>query len=97
VGLNIKKFEPDGEQPQKLYTEIPVRMELEGTFDEVANFFFYVGRMERIVNIKNITMSRIGGSSYGAGELSVKCEAITYRSGVPPKKGKKGRKKGRKK
>ncbi|MBH22873.1 MAG: hypothetical protein CMH57_00165 [Myxococcales bacterium] len=93
VGLNIKKFEPGGEEPQTLYTEIPVAMQLEGTFDEVANFFYYIGRMERIVNVKNISMTRGGGGEFGTGELNVKCQAITYRSGVPEgAKGKKGRK-----
>lgn len=86
VGLEIKSFEPRDEAPQKLYTEIPVSMELRGTYDQVADFFYYVGRMERIVNVKNISMEREGGGEYGAGLLTVSCDAITYRSGgAPPK------------
>jgi type IV pilus assembly protein PilO len=93
VGLQIQKFEPTGEEAQALYTEIPVAMTLRGTYDELANFFYYVGKMERIVNIKNISISREG--TFGTGELDVTCEAITYRSGLPAggKKGRKGKKK----
>ena len=95
VGLDILKFEPGSEVPQALYTEIPVSMTLKGTFDEVANFFYYVGRMERVVNMKNISMQRDEGKQFGTGDLIVTCEAITYRSGVinAPSKGKKTKKK----
>lgn len=81
VGLDIRRFELGNEAPQALYTEIPVSMELLGTYDQVANFFYYVGRMERIVNIKNISIERKSGGSYGKGDLRVVCEAITYRGG----------------
>lgn len=81
VGLEIRRFEPGAEAPQQLYTEIPVSMELRGTYDQVADFFYYVGRMERIVNIKNISIERISGGSFGSSGLKVMCEAITYRGG----------------
>lgn len=84
VGLDIKSFEPGGEAPQNLYTEIPVTMQLSGTYDQVADFFYYVGRMERVVNIKNISMERKQSGAFGAGALSVTCEAITYRSSALP-------------
>ncbi len=81
VGLEIRRFEPGVETPQNLYTEIPVGMELRGTYDQVADFFYYVGRMERIVNIKNISIERISGGSFGTGMLRVSCDSITYRGG----------------
>jgi type IV pilus assembly protein PilO len=84
VGLEIRSFEPGAEAPQNLYTEIPVAMSLRGSYDQVADFFYYVGRMERIVNIKNITMEREKGGTFGAGILTVSCDAITYRSGGKP-------------
>jgi type IV pilus assembly protein PilO len=84
VGLEIRRFEPGAEAPQKLYTEIPVQMELRGTYDQLADFFYYVGRMERIVNIKNIDMAREAGGDFGTGQLTVSCDAITYRSGGAP-------------
>jgi type IV pilus assembly protein PilO len=80
VGLEIVRFEPGEEKLQKLYAEIPVSIEVHGTYDQIADFFYYVGKMERVVNIKNIAMERISGGPYGVGPLRVTCEAITYRS-----------------
>ena len=68
VGLSIQKFEPLSEKPRKLYTDIPVSMSLEGSYDQIADFFYYVGRMERVVNIQEISMKR---KSKNAGDLSV--------------------------
>jgi type IV pilus assembly protein PilO len=81
VGLKIKRFEPNNEHQQDLYTEIPVSIALEGSYDQTADFFYYVGRMERIVNIKEISMERSSGGQYGQGNLEVSCQATTYRSG----------------
>ncbi len=80
VGLKITTFRPGNERQQKLYMEIPVRIELRGTYDQVADFFDHVGRMDRIVNIKNISLGRVSGGEYGAGELRVTCQATTYRA-----------------
>ncbi len=80
VGLEIKRFEPGDETIKKLYAEIPVAIEVRGTYDQIADFFFYVGKMERIVNIKNISIERLSGGAFGTGPLRVTCDAITYRS-----------------
>lgn len=80
VGLEIKRFEPGDETVKNLYAEIPVSIEVRGTYDQVADFFFHVGRMERIVNIKNISIERLSGGPFGTGPLRVTCDAITYRS-----------------
>ncbi len=90
VGLEIQHFEPGKEAPKGLYTEIPVEMELRGTYDEVADFFYYIGRMERIVNIKNMAMQRTTAGPFGTSGLRVSCEAITYRSAPPKPAGKPG-------
>jgi len=83
VGLQIRRFEPGDEVAKPLYIEIPVAMELQGDYDQVADFFFNIGKMERVVNIKNISMHRTSGGQYGQGELIVSCQAITYRAGLP--------------
>jgi type IV pilus assembly protein PilO len=96
VGMEIKLFEPGDEQAQLLYSEIPVKMDISGTYDQVADFFFNVGRMDRIVNIKNISIERQSGGEFGVGLLAVSLEATTYRSGgtkIVPVKAKKKKKK----
>lgn len=82
VGLKIKRFEPGKEIGKELYVEIPVAMELQGTYDQVSDFFFKIGEMERVVNMKNISMQRVSGQKYGTGELRIDCQAITFRTGI---------------
>lgn len=79
AGLTINTFRRNEEVPQADFIEIPVEMELVGTFDEVANFFFFVGRMTRIVNIQNLTLSRSADGLATDGELEVSAQATTFR------------------
>lgn len=65
VGLQIERFEHDDEVPSANYTTIPVKMNIRGTYDQVADFYYFIGRQQRIVNVKNISLSadKGGGSS----------------------------------
>ena len=56
--------------------EIPVSMEVRGQYLNVLDFFDRVGRMDRIVNILNISMKPDKPLST---ELLTRCTAITYR------------------
>ncbi|MEE4353310.1 MAG: type 4a pilus biogenesis protein PilO [Desulfatiglans sp.] len=90
--LEFRSFMPKSERSKDFFVEIPVSMEVSGTYHEVALFFYKVGRMERIVNITNVSMKPAGKSST---ILNTKCEAITYRfKGMTDEKpGKKKKKK----
>ena len=57
AGLEIKRFRPQGEQKKDYYAEFPVELEVTGTFHQVATFFDEVGRMERIVNLGQVSMT----------------------------------------
>ena len=78
AGLEIEKFERMTDQDRSYYTEIPVKMELEGTYDELANFFYYIGRMTRIVNIREIKMERERSGWIEEGALKVSALATTF-------------------
>jgi type IV pilus assembly protein PilO len=96
VGLEFLLFEPKKEKKKEFYAEIPVRMSLRGDYHNLAIFFDQVARLNRIVNITNIQMTRAKGKGKAAGELLAKCTAVTYKFiDQPPKKKKK--KKSRKK
>ncbi len=56
--------------------EIPVSIEVSGTYHNVAIFFDKVGQMERIVNILNVSMTPQKDRST---TLTTKCDAVTYR------------------
>lgn len=89
--LDFVLFMPGEENPKEFYMEIPVSIEVKGDYREVALFFDKVRQMERIVNIKNISMKPEKPLST---ELVTRCSALTYRFKVKadekkPKKKKK--------
>ncbi len=93
VGLEFLLFEPKKEKKKEFYAEIPVAMNLRGDYHNLAIFFDQVARLNRIVNITNIQMTRAKGKGKAAGELLAKCTAVTYKFlDEPPKKKKKGKK-----
>jgi len=63
VGLQIERFEHDDEVSSANYTTIPVKMNIRGTYDQIADFYYFIGRQQRIVNVKNISLSADKGSS----------------------------------
>ena len=74
--LEFRLFSPKPERAQAFYLEIPVSMEVSGVYHDVALFFDKVGRMERIVNIFDVSMMPVKERSV---ILQTKCEAVTYR------------------
>ncbi len=95
VGLEFLLFEPKKEKKKEFYAEIPVAMSMRGDYHNLAIFFDQVARLNRIVNITNIQMTRAKGKGKAAGELIAKCTAVTYKflDEPPPKKKKKKRRK----
>ncbi len=77
VGLEITQFSRGQDLPDISYTRIPVSMSLKGTYDQVTDFFFFIGRQQRIVNVSDITFGIergpvwiiAGGSAAGAGDV----------------------------
>ena len=74
--LEFLNFSPQRERPQDFFMEIPVSIEVKGTYHNVAVFFDKVGQMERIVNILNVSMSPQKDWST---TLTTRCDAVTYR------------------
>lgn len=59
VGLSIERFERRDDVPGVSYTRIPVSMDVKGTYDQVSDFFYFIGRQQRIVNVSNISLSYV--------------------------------------
>lgn len=97
AGLQFTLFQPKGSIKKGFYAEIPVQMSVIGGYHNVAVFFDKVADLDRIVNIRNISLK----PAKGAEMLSVSCQAVTYQFiKEQPKKtttAKKGRKKRKKK
>lgn len=90
-GLEILRFKPAKETVKGFYAEVPVTLKLSGSYHQAAAFFDAVSKMERIVNIKGLTL---GGTKEVKGKttLGVDCSAVTFRfvENPPEKKGKRG-------
>ncbi len=56
-GLDILVFRQRPETYREFYAEVPVEMEVRGTYHQVAAFLDEVGRLDRIVNVSNIVVS----------------------------------------
>jgi type IV pilus assembly protein PilO len=74
AGLDFLLFQPQNEVNKNFYAEIPVSMRVQGGYHNVAEFFDKVANLSRIVNIRNIQISRDK-----AGMLVTSCEAVTYK------------------
>ena len=57
VGLEVLSVEIGQETPQDLYLRIPVKMEVRGTYHQIARFFRNVSELQRIVNVENLSLA----------------------------------------
>jgi type IV pilus assembly protein PilO len=74
--LEFLLFSPLKQVPKELYVEIPVSMEVRGNYHDVAQFFDKVGKLDRIVNVVDITMIPVKEFDT---TLRTACKAVTYR------------------
>jgi type IV pilus assembly protein PilO len=74
--LEFRLISPQPENAKDFYMEIPVALEVKGDYRNVTLFFDRIGRMDRIVNILNISMRPEKPLSTS---LITNCTAITYR------------------
>jgi len=83
--MRIMKFIPQPEAMKNFYAEIPVAMEIEGNYHEIATFFDKVSKEERIINITNIEFA---DPSVRNGKVILKgaCLAKTFKA-VPERPG----------
>jgi type IV pilus assembly protein PilO len=73
--LEFSSFAPKKGAEEHMYTQISASISVKGRYHDVLLFFDRVGKMKRIVNIKNVTMCPDGDS----GNLTVNCKAVTYK------------------
>ena len=86
--LEFLLFRPEKQVSKEFYVEIPVSIEVLGSYHDVAIFFDKVGKLDRIVNVVNVNMIPIKELST---TLKTSCKATTYKfkedkTGSVPKK-----------
>ncbi len=76
AGLEISLVQPLDEEGAGFIAKIPVELHLRGQYHELARFFHALGRMERIVNIEDISLRpRNDAAPRPAGAATTTCDA----------------------
>lgn len=77
-GLTINSIDPQGEQRQSFYAQIPIVMAVSGNYHEIGVFLDSLSKLARIVNVTNIKM---GGAKLANDKLVVNASyvATTFR------------------
>jgi type IV pilus assembly protein PilO len=78
VGLEVRRFTPLPEERRDYVAEVPVELEVEGSYHEVAMFFDRLSKMNRIVYVQEIDMGRAVERG-GKVSLTVSGKAVTFR------------------
>jgi type IV pilus assembly protein PilO len=78
VGLDLTLFRQKPETYSQFYADVPVQMEMRGTYHELAAFMDRVKRLDRIVNVADIQLRkpRVEGDVV---ILDASCTATTFR------------------
>ncbi|HAA05546.1 MAG TPA: hypothetical protein DCZ69_01065 [Syntrophobacteraceae bacterium] len=80
-GLEQVSFLPQPEQMHDFYATIPVRVELAGSYHELGVFLDKVSKLDRIVKVDSLTLTRMKQPP----KLQVGCTVLTYRFVDKPK------------
>ena len=56
-GISLIAWAPQPEVTEQFYARVPMKLELEGRYHQVAKFFYGVGQLERIINMENISIT----------------------------------------
>lgn len=75
AGLEFLLFQPKAEVLRDFYAEIPVSINVKGSYHNVATFFDKLSNLARIVNINDLRMV----PEQSGGMLTTACTAVTYK------------------
>ena len=75
-GLNFVKLNWQPEITREIYVELPIDIEVIGSYHDFGHFVSKIAGLPRIVTLHNFTISK---SSQGKDELSLQLQAKTYR------------------
>ena len=74
-GLEFTLFRPEKEQPKDFYAEMPISIEVRGSYHELEQFVSDVAALPRIVTFGDINIGSTGKDS----KLTMSAKAKTYR------------------
>ena len=74
-GLEFALFRPEKEQPKDFYAEMPISVEVRGSYHELAQFVSDVAALPRIVTFGDMSITSAGKDN----KLTMSAKAKTYR------------------
>jgi len=78
-GVKIRFVRPMEEESAEFYFRVPMSMGFSGTYHQLAKFFYNVSRLERAVNIENLSLNRRSESTDKTIVLESDALATTFR------------------
>lgn len=75
--LNIKTFTPAAEVMKDFYKEVPINVDVEGTYHDLGQFFDRVSRLARLVNMTNVKV-KAQANQTGSNTIAASGVATTY-------------------
>ena len=78
AGLQQKLFQPESEQAKDFYAELPIKMQLTGSYHQFGEFVSGIAALPRIVTLHDIEIKPTGGNG-GYDDLTLTLTAKTYR------------------
>jgi len=81
--LAIRKFTPGSTAQKEFYVEVPVALDLEGTYHNLGAFFDRVSRMSRLVNLGNLRIQAQKTQTI-SNTVAISAVATTYVYQEPP-------------
>ena len=78
-GLQMAKIQPNPEAEEKLFVRVPVALAIKGRYHELAKFFYNISRLERAINMEDLTIAVDDKHADGEVLLQVAVRATTFR------------------
>ncbi len=75
--LSIRSFTPQATEQHEFYQDWPIRMSLEGSYNNLGLFFQRVANFQRIINVKNIEIRALSNADPDR-TISATCTATTF-------------------
>lgn len=87
TGVSIKVKEPQPMVRRDILEELPLKIQMEGTYGEITSFLFYISSLERIMKVRTLDMAlqmplinNFGGPPpKSTGKLNFEGEIVSYR------------------
>ena len=86
--VNIRTFVPQAVAPKDIYTEMPFKLRLDGTYYALLAFFNRLAHEQRIVSVSGLSLGSPQGGGMGTFKIrpdetvGASCQLITYFSGA---------------